>query len=81
MLPIELPSEMVDYIFEQAFSKKGYMLEINLNDQTIKDDSGWSTTFEIDSFKKKTLLEGLDDIALTLQLEDHISKFEEDYVV
>ncbi|NIP37534.1 MAG: 3-isopropylmalate dehydratase small subunit [Candidatus Dadabacteria bacterium] len=79
MLPIVLPADMVDYLFEKAFASNGYMLEVNLNDQVIKDDSGWSAKFEIDKFKKKTLLEGLDDIALTLQLKDHISAFEQDY--
>lgn len=81
MLPIILPSDLVDYLFKQATTQNGYMLDINLDDQTIKDDSGWSTTFDIDPFKKKTLLEGLDDIALTLQLQDHISSFEQSHTV
>ncbi len=81
MLPIILSSDLVDYLFKQATSQNGYMLEINLEDQIIKDDSGWSTTFDIDPFKKKTLLEGLDDIALTLQLQDHISSFEQSHTV
>lgn len=81
MLPIILPSDLVDYLFKQATTQNGYMLDINLDDQIIKDDSGWSTTFDIDPFKKKTLLEGLDDIALTLQLQDHISSFEQSHTV
>lgn len=81
MLPIILSSDLVDYLFKQATTQNGYMLDINLDDQIIKDDSGWSTTFDIDPFKKKTLLEGLDDIALTLQLQDHISSFEQSHTV
>ncbi|NIP30610.1 MAG: 3-isopropylmalate dehydratase small subunit [Candidatus Dadabacteria bacterium] len=81
MLPIRLPAETVDYLFEQAFGRSGYMLEIDLKEQTIKDDYGFTASFEIDQFKKKTLLEGLDDIALTLRLEDQISEFEKGYKV
>lgn len=81
MLPIVLSSEKTDYLFDKAFTEESYMLDINLDEQSIKDDLGWSTEFKIDPYKKKTLLEGLDDIAITLQLQEKISKFEENYQV
>ena len=79
MLPIVLSSDKTDYLFEKAFGQQKYMLEINLTAQTIKDDSGWSAKFEIDQYKKKCLLEGLDDIASTLKLQDKITEFENHY--
>lgn len=81
MLPIVLPHDQIDYLFEKAFGEQVYMLEINLNDQTIKDDQGFSANFEIDQYKKKTLLEGLDDIAVTLQLQDKITEFEKHHQI
>lgn len=81
MLPIVLPHDQINYLFEKAFGEQVYMLEINLNDQTIKDYQGFTANFEIDQYKKKTLLEGLDDIAVTLQLQDKISEFEKHYQI
>lgn len=79
MLPIVLSSDKTDYLFEKAFNEQIYMLDINLDEQTIKDDLGWSANFEIDQYKKKSLLEGLDDILITLQLKDKIDQFEKHY--
>lgn len=79
MLPIFLSSDKTDYLFEKAFNEQIYMLDINLDEQTIKDDLGWSANFEIDQYKKKSLLEGLDDILITLQLKDKIDQFEKHY--
>ena len=52
-------------------------MEIDLERQTAATDSGQVYRFEIDAFKKKCLLEGLDDIALTLQYEDDIAAYEQ----
>ena len=70
LLPIKLDSQTVDMLIKSTTS-----VEIDLENQTITTDSK-SIPFEIDSYKKKILLEGLDDIALTLQYKDQISEFE-----
>lgn len=70
LLPIRLDSKIV-YELMHSTSE----IEIDLENQTIKTDSK-TISFDIDSYKKKILLEGLDDIALTLQYEDKIANFE-----
>lgn len=79
MLPIVLSSDKTDYLFEKTFKEENYMLNINLSEQTIEDDFNWLANFQIDQYKKKTLIEGLDDIAVTLQLQDRITEFEKHY--
>lgn len=76
ILPIVLPKDTVDKLFENVLSKKGYTLTVDLESQTLRDNDGWTVRFDVDSFKKKYLLEGLDDIGLTLQHEDKISAYE-----
>jgi 3-isopropylmalate/(R)-2-methylmalate dehydratase small subunit len=50
---------------------------VSLEDQTVKDDQGFSATFTIDPFRRYCLLEGLDDIGLTLRHADALDKFEQ----
>ncbi len=76
LLPIRLKPEEIDAIFRASAKYEGYHLSINLADQTVGDDFGWSAHFDIDPFTKKCLLEGLDDIALTLVHEKGIARFE-----
>lgn len=76
ILPIVLPEADVKKLFEKTAAKKGYRLTVDLPTQTISDDDGLSIGFDIDPFKKKTLLEGLDDIAQTLKSEGAIDKYE-----
>ena len=52
------------------------MLSVDLDSQTITGEDGWSATFEIDPYKKKSLLEGLDDIAHSLEHENKIEDYE-----
>lgn len=70
ILPIKLPQKDVDFL-----SKVSSEIEIDLENQKITSDNR-IITFEIDPHKKKVLLEGLDDIALTLKHEGKISEFE-----
>ncbi|HML95884.1 MAG TPA: 3-isopropylmalate dehydratase small subunit [Thermodesulfobacteriota bacterium] len=77
ILPIALPEADVKKLFEKTAAKRGYSLTVDLPTQTISDGEGLSIGFDIDPFKKKTLLEGLDDISLTLRSEDSIEKYEE----
>ena len=77
VLPIILSEAEVNQLFEEATSQEGYELEINLETQAIRKPEGQSLHFEIDPFKKKCLLEGLDDISLTLQHEKEIREYEQ----
>jgi 3-isopropylmalate/(R)-2-methylmalate dehydratase small subunit len=70
ILPIKLDSQSVEKLFKNPFE-----IEVDLQNQTITTD-GITIPFEIESHRKKTLLEGLDDIAVTLQYEDKITQYE-----
>ncbi|MCO6458124.1 MAG: 3-isopropylmalate dehydratase small subunit [Pirellulaceae bacterium] len=77
VLPIRLPEETVDQLFQRVASEPGYRLTVDLEQRAIQDRHGWRTTFEIDGFRRECLLHGLDDIALTLQHETKIAAFEQ----
>ena len=74
MLPIKLRREEVDILMEDAKETKS--LSIDLESQTITRDNGSQIGFDIDPFRKHCLLNGLDDIGLTMQKSDLISSFE-----
>lgn len=74
ILPIRLDQKTVDVLMEQANQKK--QLTINLKDQLIILEDGNTIEFQIDPFRKKCLLEGLDDIGLTLQKKEKIDQYE-----
>lgn len=76
MLPIVLPEEQVNVLVAYAEQHAGSQLTIDLADQTVGFEGQDSTHFEVDSFRKRCLLEGLDDIGLTLKNEAAISRFE-----
>jgi len=75
LLPIKLDSQIVAKLMKSISE-----IEVDLENQTIKTESE-TISFEIDPYKKKILLEGLDDIALTLQYEDKIADFEKKSIV
>jgi len=76
MLPVVLPEEQVREIMTRAQKTPGYKLTVDLPNQTITDEYGFSTTFEVDPFRKHCLINGLDDIGLTLQHLDAIEAYE-----
>ncbi|MFJ5445446.1 3-isopropylmalate dehydratase small subunit [Methylobacillus methanolivorans] len=76
ILPIVLDAAIVDSLFKEAEPKEGYQLLIDLQTQTVQTPAGDSYGFEIDPFRKHCLLNGLDDIGLTLQHVDDIKVFE-----
>jgi len=76
MLPIVLPAEIVDELFQEVEAQSGYQLAIDLEAQTVITPSGKSYPFEVDAFRKHCLLNGLDDIGLTMQQQDKIKTFE-----
>ena len=77
ILAIKLDEQIVDGLFEQVLAISGYQLTVNLAGQEITLPDGSVIDFEVDSFKKHCLLNGLDDIGLTLQHKDDIQSYEE----
>lgn len=76
ILPIKLPQEQVDLLMDDAQRGANATIEIDLENQTIKGPDGGEISFEIDSFRKHCLLNGLDDISLTLEKGDSIDDYE-----
>ncbi len=76
MLPIVLPEETVKEIMSRAKERPGYQLTVDLENETISDEEGVVATFDVDNFRRHCLLEGLDDIGLTLQHADDIATYE-----
>ncbi len=76
MLPIILDKNIIEHLFGAVHTIKGYQLTINLEEQMIYDDYEEAWKFEIDEFKKHSLLKGLDDISQTLLVEEYITKHE-----
>ncbi len=77
LLPIVLPRATLDTLFTQTAEHAGYRLTVDLAAQTVTTPSGEHYAFEIDAFRKHCLLQGLDDIGLTLQQVDAIRAYEE----
>ena len=77
LLPIVLKEEDIDELFAQAEAEEGYQLTVDLEAQVVVRPDGKSYGFEIDAFRKHCLLNGLDDIGLTLQDADAVRVFEE----
>ena len=78
VLPISLNHAQIGELFKLA-EQGNLELEIDLHSQTIQSKNGFECDFQIDSFRKDCLINGLDDIALTMQHEDKISQFEESH--
>ncbi|MGV6816459.1 MAG: 3-isopropylmalate dehydratase small subunit [Thiotrichales bacterium] len=76
LLPIVLPEKQVDQLFAETLATEGYELTIDLERQVVSLPSGASFSFEVDPFRKYCLLNGLDDIGLTLQHADEIKAYE-----
>ncbi|MFB9275209.1 3-isopropylmalate dehydratase small subunit [Cohnella cellulosilytica] len=77
ILPIKLSEEQVDDLFKRTEAKEGYKLNVDLEKQVITDEDGLSISFEIDAHRRNFLLQGLDDIGLTLQHEASITAYEQ----
>jgi len=76
ILPIKLPQEQVDMLMEDAGRGANATVTIDLEAQEITRPDGEKVSFEVESFRRHCLLNGLDDIGLTLQKEDKIDSFE-----
>ena len=75
ILPLSLPQNEVDAVMKAAENKEE--VTVDLQEQTVVLEDGTSFSFDIDEFRRHCLLNGLDDIGLTLEKEDAISKYEE----
>jgi 3-isopropylmalate/(R)-2-methylmalate dehydratase small subunit len=76
ILPIKLPAEQVEALLKQAENGANATFTIDLENQTITAPDGAKTAFEVDAFRKHCLLNGLDDIGLTMMKNDKIEAFE-----
>lgn len=79
ILPIKLSEEQMEELFVKAASFEGYELEIDLENKTVHDKSGLEFTFELEDNFRTKLLNGYDEISLTLLKEDKISEYEKKY--
>ncbi len=83
MILVRLSEEDVNLLTHRSLTNPAHSITINLEAQTITDDEGFSATFEIDPFRKYCLLNGLDDIGLTLrheaELDDYESKHDKEF--
>ncbi len=77
LLPIPLGADVVDGLFKKVAAKTGYQLTIDLEQQKIITEEGDEIDFDVDEFRKFCLLNGLDDIGLTLQHAEDIRAYEE----
>ena len=76
LLPIIQDNAVMDQLFREVNETKGYALSVNLPEQTLVTPGGESFKFEVDTFRKHCLLNGLDEIGLTLQHAEKIKQFE-----
>jgi len=77
ILPIVLPAEVVEDLFRETYAVEGYRLVIDLDAQTVTTPDGESFAFEVDPGRKHRLVNGLDDIGLTLRFTEKINEYEE----
>jgi len=76
LLLVQLAEPEVNRLIVRANESEGYKLTVDLEKKQVHDDQGFSASFEIDDFRRRCLLEGLDDIGLTLRFADRISEYE-----
>jgi len=76
LLPVELPEREIDALFDRISAGESLKLKVDLEDEKVWVDEGRCVSFSVDPFRRSCLLDGLDDIGITLQREDAISKFE-----
>lgn len=77
LLPISLPEFVVDYLFDEIKANNGYQLSVDLVNRVVIEPNGKRHEFEVPEFLRYCLLNGLDDIGITLQHADEIKAFEQ----
>lgn len=81
ILPVKLTVEQVDELFKRAESIEGYQLEVDLEAKKVRDNQGLEYSFEVEDFARHKLLNGLDEIGLTLLHKDKIDAFEKQHKI
>jgi 3-isopropylmalate/(R)-2-methylmalate dehydratase small subunit len=76
LLTVELPDDKVAQLFAEAKSERNYQLTVNVENLTVTDDDGWSAKFPLDEFRQHCLLNGLDQIGITMQKQQAIADYE-----
>lgn len=79
ILPIALSEDQVEELFQRTAKYDRYQLHVDLDAKTISDDHGLEISFDLDEHRRQFLLQGLDDIGLTLQLADQIDAYEQSH--
>lgn len=79
ILPIKLSEEQVEELFQRTAKHDGYKLTVDLENKVLTDEHGLKLSFDLDEHRRQFLLQGLDDIGLTLQHEDKISAYEQQH--
>ena len=79
LLPIILPGETINHLFKSIYANKVYALTIDLENQFVVLPSNEKISFQVDAFRKHCLMNGLDDIGLTMQHSESIKAFEKSY--
>ncbi len=77
LLTVVLTESEVNELMKRAKETEGYQLTVDLELKQVYDDKGFSASFEIDEFRRRCLLDGLDDIGLTLRHEAQITAYEQ----
>ncbi|MGD8885532.1 MAG: 3-isopropylmalate dehydratase small subunit [Gammaproteobacteria bacterium] len=77
ILPIVLDDDVVDQLFQEVHDSEGYQLTVDLQAQRVVKPNGEAIAFDVDEFRKYCMLNGLDDIGLTLQHVDDIKSYEQ----
>ena len=76
LLPVRISEEQVDELFAMESANRPLSLTVNLDTDEVTDGKGWTARFEVEFFRKHCLVNGLDDIALTMQYESKIAEYE-----
>ena len=71
-----LDESSIDRLFQECYAEDGYTITVDLPEQTVTSSTGTQFSFDVDSFRKYCLINGLDDIGLTLEDADDIKAFE-----
>lgn len=77
LLPVILPEEQVDILFRECEAEEGYGLTVDLVQKKVIRPTGEAFSFEVDDFRRHCLINGLDDIGLTLEVAEDIRSYEE----
>ena len=77
LLPVRLSEGQIEDLFQRTAARDQYRLTVDLESQTVSDEQGLEVQFEVEGYRRERLLQGLDDIGLTLQHEEKIRDYEQ----